>query len=72
VFVTEKLGTAIWWGLNLHVNVTNLESDEKGEMYEEELLQAESDHDGTAEEEEQTPASANNKLKSKINLLQHL
>jgi hypothetical protein len=31
-------------------------------MYEEELLQAESEHDGTAEQEEQTPASANNKL----------
>jgi hypothetical protein len=53
VFVIEKLGTAIWWGLNLHVNVTNLEFDEKGEMYEEELLRAESEHDGTAEQDEQ-------------------
>ena len=29
--------------------VTNLEFDEKGETNEEELLQAESEHDGTAE-----------------------
>ena len=43
--------------------VTNLEFDEKGESDEEELLQAQSEHDGTAEQEEQTPASANNKLK---------
>jgi hypothetical protein len=44
--------------------VTNLEFDEKGETCEEELLQAESEHDGTAEQEEQTPASA--KTSSKI------
>jgi hypothetical protein len=43
--------------------VKNLEFDEKGEPYEEELLQAENEHDGTAEQEEQTPASAINKLK---------
>jgi len=54
VFVIEKLETAIWWGLNLHVIVTNLESDEKGETYEKELLQAESEHEGTAEQEKQT------------------
>ena len=54
MFVIKKLGTAIWWGLNLHVTVTNLEFDEKGETYEEELLQAESKHDGTAEQEEPT------------------
>jgi hypothetical protein len=47
---------------------TLLELDEKGEAYEEELLQAESEHDGTAEQEEQTPASAKNKFKNKINL----
>jgi len=51
VFVIEKLGTAIWWGLNLHITVTNLESDEKGETYEEELLQAESGHDGIGRSE---------------------
>ena len=39
-------------------DVTNLEFDEKGETYEEELLQAESEHDDAAEQEEQTPASA--------------
>jgi hypothetical protein len=54
MFVIEKLRTAILWGLNLHVTVTNLEFDEKGETYEEELLQAESKHDGTVEQEEQT------------------
>jgi hypothetical protein len=54
VSVIEKLGTAIWWGLNLHVTVTNLESDEKGETYEEELGQADSEHGGTAEQEEPT------------------
>ena len=43
--------TAIWWGLNLQVTVTN---DGKGETYEEELLQAESEHDGKAEQEGQT------------------
>jgi hypothetical protein len=43
--------------------VTNLEFDEKGESDEEELLQAQSGRDGTAEQEEHTPASANNKLK---------
>jgi hypothetical protein len=41
----------------------NLEFYEKGETDQEELLQAESEHNGTAEQEEQTPASANNKLK---------
>jgi hypothetical protein len=38
--------------------VTNLEFDVKGETDEEELLQAQSKHDGTAEQEEQTHASA--------------
>ena len=38
--------------------VTNLEFDEKGEKDEKELLQAESGYDGTAEQEEQTLASA--------------
>jgi len=38
--------------------VANLEFDEKGETDEEELLQAESKHDGTAEQREQTPGSA--------------
>jgi hypothetical protein len=33
-------------------------------MYEEELLQAESEHDGTTEQEDQTPASANNMYKN--------
>jgi hypothetical protein len=46
--------------------VTNLEFDVKGETDEEELLQAESEHDGAAEQEEQTPASAKNKSKNKI------
>jgi len=46
--------------------VTNLESDVKDETDEEELLQAESKHDGTAEQREQTPASAKNKLENKI------
>jgi len=41
--------------------VTNLEFDEKGETHEEELLQAECEHDGTAEQEEQTPASKKKK-----------
>jgi len=45
--------------------VTNLEFDEKGETDEEELLQAQSEHDGTAEQEDQAPASAKNKLKNK-------
>jgi len=40
--------------------VKNLEFDEEGETYGEELLQA--------EQEEQTPASAKNEFKSKINL----
>jgi hypothetical protein len=39
---------------------TNLEFDEKDETDEEELLQAESKHDDTAKQEEQTPASAKN------------
>jgi hypothetical protein len=42
--------------------VTTLESDVKGETYEEELLQAESEHDGTAEQKEQTPPSAKNEI----------
>jgi hypothetical protein len=46
--------------------VTNLEIDVKGETDEEELLQAESEHDGAAEKEEQTPASAKNKFENKI------
>jgi len=46
--------------------VTNLEFDIKGETDEEELLHAESKHDGTAEKEEQTPASAKNKFETKI------
>jgi hypothetical protein len=41
--------------------VTNLEFDVKGKTDEEELLQAESEHDGTAEQKEQTPPSAKNK-----------
>jgi hypothetical protein len=54
VFLIKKLGTAIWWGLHLQLIVTNLESDEKGETYEKELLQTESENEGTAEQEEQT------------------
>ena len=46
--------------------VTNLEFDEKGETDKEEYVQAEIEHDGTAEQKEQTPANANNKFKSKI------
>ena len=46
--------------------VTNLEFDVKGETDEEELLQAESKHDGTVEKEEQTPASAKNNFENKI------
>jgi hypothetical protein len=46
--------------------VTNLEFDVKGETDEEELLQAESKHDGTAEKEEQTPASTKNKFENRI------
>jgi hypothetical protein len=38
----------------------------KGETDEEELLQAESEHDGTAQQEERILASAKNKLKNKI------
>lgn len=37
------------------VTVTNLEFDDKGETDEEEWLQVESEHDGTAEQEEQVP-----------------
>ena len=44
--------------------VTNLESDEKGETYEEEMLPAESEHVDTAEQEEQTPTSAKNKFQN--------
>jgi hypothetical protein len=40
--------------------VTNLEFEEKDETDEDELLQAESKHDGTAEQQEQTPVSAKN------------
>jgi hypothetical protein len=43
--------------------VTNLEFDERGETDEEELLQAESEHDVTAEQEDGAPVSAKNKLK---------
>jgi hypothetical protein len=43
---------------------SNLEFDEKGETDEEELVQAESEHDVTAEQEEQTPAIAKNKFKN--------
>ena len=43
--------------------VTNLEFDGKGETDEEELLQAESVHDGTAEQEDGTPVSAKISLK---------
>ena len=46
--------------------ITNLEFDVKGETDEEELLQAEREHDGTAEQEEQTPASARCKFKNTI------
>ena len=46
--------------------VTNLEFDEKGETDEEELSQAGSEHDGTAEQEQQTPTSAEYKFKNKI------
>jgi hypothetical protein len=46
--------------------VTNLEFEEKGETDEEELLQAEREHDGTAEQEEQTLASAKYKFTNKI------
>ena len=45
--------------------VTNLEFDEKGETDKEEMLQAESEHDGPAEQEEQTPASAKNNFEYK-------
>jgi hypothetical protein len=38
--------------------VNRLEFDEKGETDEEELLQAKSGHDFTAEQEQQTPESA--------------
>jgi hypothetical protein len=46
--------------------VTNLEFDEKGETGGEELLQTDSEHDGTAEQEKQTPASAKYKFRNKI------
>jgi hypothetical protein len=46
--------------------VTNLGFDVKGETDEEELLQAESECDGTVEQEQQMPASAKNKFKNKI------
>jgi hypothetical protein len=46
--------------------VTKLEFDEKGETDEEELLQAESEHDDTAEQEEHSPEIAKNKFKNKI------
>jgi len=58
-----------WWDvvrapyLRERDTISNLEFDEKGETNEEELLQAESEHDGTAEQEKQTPVTANNKLK---------
>jgi len=57
--------------------VANLEFDIKGET-DEELLQAESKHNGTAEQREQTPASAKKKFETKffrgtkrINLRRH-
>jgi hypothetical protein len=43
--------------------VTKLEFKEKGKTYEEELIHAESELDGTAEQEEQTLATVNNKFK---------
>ena len=46
--------------------VTDLQFDVKDETDEEELLQAVSKHDGTAEKEKQTPVSAKNKFESKI------
>jgi hypothetical protein len=46
--------------------VTNLEFDETSETDEEELLHAEIEHDGRAEQEEQTAASAKDKFKNKI------
>jgi hypothetical protein len=46
--------------------VTNLYFGVKGETNEEELLQAENEYDGTAEQEEQTPASAKNKFRNQI------
>jgi hypothetical protein len=46
--------------------VANLEFDEKGETDEEELLQAEREHDSTAEQEQQTPAIAKYKFTNKI------
>jgi len=46
--------------------VTSLELDVKGETDEEELLQAESKHDVTAEKEEQTPASTKIRFENKI------
>jgi hypothetical protein len=46
--------------------VTNLDFDVKGETDEEVLLQAESKYDGTAGQEEKTPAIAKNKFKNKI------
>jgi hypothetical protein len=46
--------------------LTNLEFDVKDLTDEEELLQAESEQDGTAEQEEQTSASAKNKFKNRI------
>jgi hypothetical protein len=49
-------------------NVTYLQFEENYERYEEELLQAESEHGGAAEQEEQTVASSKIKLKNKINL----
>jgi hypothetical protein len=48
--------------------VTNVEFEENYERYEEELLQAESERVGTAEQEEQTVASVKIKFKNKINL----
>jgi hypothetical protein len=46
--------------------VTNLVFGEKGETNEEELFQAKSEHHGTEEQEEQTPANAKNKFENKI------
>jgi hypothetical protein len=47
-------------------NVTILEFDEKSKKDEEELLQAESEHEGRVEQEAGTPVSAKNKFKNKI------
>jgi hypothetical protein len=52
-------------GTNIEVENFSL-TEVKDETDEDELLQAESDHDCTAEQEEQTPASTKTKVKNKI------